>query len=69
MNKNEMIDAIQAKEYYQGKDIRGVETNNATGEVLVSYQGQVISLGKALNNRLKNNLPRELIRDNNLFEK
>lgn len=63
------LDATQAKEYYQGKDIRGVETNNASGEVLVSYQGQVISLGKALNNRLKNNLPRELIRDNNLFEK
>ncbi|WP_022940598.1 16S rRNA (cytosine(1407)-C(5))-methyltransferase RsmF [Psychromonas hadalis] len=62
------LDASQAKAYYQGKDIRGLETEGASGEVLVSYRGQVISLGKALNNRLKNNLPRELIRDNNLFE-
>lgn len=63
------LDTAQAKEYYQGKDIRDIETNGASGEVLVSYRGQIISLGKALNNRLKNNLPRELIRDKNLFDK
>lgn len=62
------LNASQAKEYYQGKDIRDIETHGASGEVLVSYRGQVISLGKALKNRLKNNLPRELIRDNNLFD-
>ncbi len=39
------------------------------GEVLLSYRGNVLGLGKALNNRIKNNLPRELIRDNNLFIK
>ena len=61
------LNALQAKEYYQGKDIRGIDTGNASGEVFVSYRGQVIGLGKALNNRLKNSLPRELIRDNNLF--
>ena len=63
------LDATQAKEYYQGKDIRGVETQGKSGEVLVSYRGQVIGLGKALNNRLKNSLPRDLIRDNNLFDR
>jgi len=63
------LDASQAKEYYQGKDVRDVDTNGASGEVLVSYRGQIISLGKALKNRLKNNLPRELIRDKNLFDK
>jgi 16S rRNA (cytosine1407-C5)-methyltransferase len=61
------LNAPQAKEYYQGKDIRGIETNGASGEVLVSYRGQIVGLGKALNNRLKNNLPREMIRDTNLF--
>lgn len=63
------LNAQQAQEFYQGKDIRGVATNNATGEVLLSYRGNVIGLGKALNNRIKNSLPRELIRDNNLFIK
>lgn len=61
------LNAPQAREYYQGKDIRGIETNGASGEVLVSYRGQIVGLGKALNNRLKNNLPREMIRDTNLF--
>lgn len=62
------LNSPQAKEYYQGKDIRSIETNGASGEVLVSYKGQIVGLGKALNNRLKNNLPREMIRDNNLFD-
>ena len=62
------LNASQAKEYYQGKDIRGIETDGASGEVLVSYRGHIIGFGKVLNNRLKNSLPRELIRDNNLFE-
>ena len=63
------LDAVQAQAFYQGRDIRGVEQNDAKGEVLLSYRGNVIGLGKALNNRIKNNLPRELIRDNNLFTK
>lgn len=63
------LDAMQAQEFYQGRDIRNVTTNNAVGEILLSYRGNVVGLGKALNNRVKNNLPRELIRDNNLFIK
>lgn len=63
------LDAQQAKTYYQGIDIRGVDCQGATGEALASYRGQIIGLGKALNNRFKNSLPREMIRDNNLFDK
>jgi len=63
------LDAQQAQAFYQGRDIRGVATNNAAGEILLSYRGNVLGLGKALNNRIKNSLPRELIRDNNLFIK
>ncbi|WP_019613455.1 16S rRNA (cytosine(1407)-C(5))-methyltransferase RsmF [Psychromonas ossibalaenae] len=63
------LNTEQAKEFYQGRDIRGLETNGASGEILLSYRGSVIGLGKALNNRIKNSLPREMIRDNNLFEK
>ncbi len=69
-NTNKLeLNAQQAQEFYQGRDIRDVETSSATGEVLLSYRGNVIGLGKVLNNRIKNSLPRELIRDNNLFVK
>ena len=69
-NKNKLeLNAQQAQEFYQGRDIRNVETDGATGEVLLSYRDNVIGLGKALSNRIKNSLPRELIRDNNLFSK
>ena len=63
------LDELQAQAFYQGKDIRNIESNGRKGEVLLSYRGNAIGLGKALNNRIKNNLPRELIRDNNLFTK
>ncbi|GLS91323.1 ribosomal RNA small subunit methyltransferase F [Psychromonas marina] len=63
------LDSLQAKTYYQGVDVRGVETKGVSGEALASYRGQIIGMGKALNNRFKNNLPRELIRDKNLFDK
>jgi len=62
------LDAKQAKTYYQGIDVRDVDCAGIKGEALASYQGHIIGLGKAVNNRFKNSLPRELIRDNNLFE-
>jgi len=61
------LNSEQAVEFYQGKDIRGVDIAGLSGEIVVSYKGNVIGLGKALSNRIKNNLPRELIRDKNLF--
>ena len=60
--------AHQAREYFKGRDIHDIDTNNTKGEVLLSYQGYVIGLGKSLDNRIKNNLPRDLIIDKNLFE-
>jgi len=59
--------AHQAREYFQGRDIHDIDTNNTNGEVILSYQGYVIGLGKSLDNRVKNSLPRDLIIDKNLF--
>ncbi|MDF2152130.1 16S rRNA (cytosine(1407)-C(5))-methyltransferase RsmF [Vibrio sp. CAU 1672] len=61
----------EAREWYMGRDIRpenipqGMKTGK--GEVLVRYQGTIIGLGKWVSNRIKNGLPRELVRDKNLF--
>lgn len=63
------LNAEQAQAFYQGRDLRDVDAKGIKGEVLLSYREQVIGLGKALSDRIKNSLPRELIRDNNLFKK
>lgn len=63
------LNAQQAEQFYQGRDIREVETKVMKGEILLSYRNNVIGFGKVVNNRIKNSLPRELIRDNNLFTK
>nr|WP_321383982.1 16S rRNA (cytosine(1407)-C(5))-methyltransferase RsmF [uncultured Vibrio sp.] len=61
----------EAREWYMGRDVRpqnipeGLTTGK--GEVLVKYQGIIIGLGKWVSNRIKNGLPRELVRDKNLF--
>lgn len=59
--------AHQAREFYQGRDIHDIDTTQSKGEVMLSYQGYVIGLGKSLDNRIKNALPRDLILDKNLF--
>ena len=61
--------AHQAREYFQGRDIHDIDTSGSKGEVILSYQGHVIGLGKSLDNRIKNSLPRDLIIDKNLFDK
>jgi 16S rRNA (cytosine1407-C5)-methyltransferase len=58
----------QAREFLQGRDIHDIDTSSSKGEVLVRYQGYTLGLGKSLDNRIKNNLPRDLIIDKNLFE-
>lgn len=61
----------EAREWYMGRDVRpqtvseGAKTGK--GEVFVKYQGAIIGLGKWGSNRIKNGLPRELVRDKNLF--
>ncbi len=56
----------QAREWFMGRDVRP-EGENGQGEVIVSFAGSVIGLGKWVGNRIKNGLPRELVRDKNLF--
>lgn len=68
-SNNIELSSEQAQTFYQGRDIRDMQTNSPKGEVLLSYRGNVLGLGKALNDRIKNSLPRELIRDNHLFVK
>ncbi|WP_100752342.1 16S rRNA (cytosine(1407)-C(5))-methyltransferase RsmF [Vibrio salilacus] len=55
-----------AREWYMGRDVRP-EGMSGQGEVLVTYDNDVIGLGKWVGNRIKNGLPRELVRDKNLF--
>jgi 16S rRNA (cytosine1407-C5)-methyltransferase len=67
------LDINDAREWFKGRDIRPnylddvMTSKQKTGEVIVAYQGEVIGLGKWVSNRIKNGLPRELVRDNNLF--
>ncbi|WP_413284462.1 16S rRNA (cytosine(1407)-C(5))-methyltransferase RsmF [Vibrio sp. MA40-2] len=55
-----------AREWYMGRDVRP-KNLSGTGEVIVKYGDDVIGIGKWVGNRIKNGLPRELVRDNNLF--
>jgi 16S rRNA (cytosine1407-C5)-methyltransferase len=56
----------EAREWYMGRDIRP-DSISGKGELLVCYQGCPIGLGKWVGNRIKNGLPRELVKDKNLF--
>ncbi|NIY84767.1 16S rRNA (cytosine(1407)-C(5))-methyltransferase RsmF [Vibrio hepatarius] len=55
-----------AREWFMGRDVRP-EGQSGKGEVIVKLSGDVIGLGKWVGNRIKNGLPRELVRDKNLF--
>ncbi len=55
-----------AREWYMGRDIRPAHLSGK-GEVIVTFDSHVIGLGKWVSNRIKNGLPRELVRDGNLF--
>ncbi|WP_416304855.1 16S rRNA (cytosine(1407)-C(5))-methyltransferase RsmF [Neptunicella sp. SCSIO 80796] len=55
----------QFGEYYHGRDIRW-PLNQNSGEALVCYQGYPVGLVKALKGKLKNNLPRDLVKDGQL---
>ena len=60
------LNTDDAREWFMGRDVRP-EGISGKGEVFVSYKGFVIGLGKWVGNRVKNGLPRELVRDKNLF--
>lgn len=59
------LNTEQAREWYMGRDVR--PDFSGKGETIVTYNGAVIGLGKWVGNRIKNGLPRELVRDGNLF--
>ncbi|MDD1780650.1 16S rRNA (cytosine(1407)-C(5))-methyltransferase RsmF [Enterovibrio sp. ZSDZ35] len=60
------LTAEDAKEWYMGRDVRP-QITPTKGEVIVCYRRQPIGIGKWVGNRIKNGLPRELVRDVNLF--
>ncbi|GAK83211.1 ribosomal RNA small subunit methyltransferase F [Vibrio ponticus] len=69
--KNSVVLSIEeAREWFMGRDVRP-EGQTGKGEVIVKFASEfgndVIGLGKWVGNRVKNGLPRELVRDKNLF--
>lgn len=56
-----------AREWFMGRDVYPIISHDAKGEVIVTYDNMVIGLGKWVGNRVKNSLPRELVKDKNLF--
>ncbi len=56
----------EAESWYRGQDIYP-QAAPPRDEVLLTWQGQVLGLAKKVNSRLKNSLPRELVRDGRLF--
>ncbi|MCG9755154.1 16S rRNA (cytosine(1407)-C(5))-methyltransferase RsmF [Shewanella insulae] len=57
------LDEAQAIQYLMGRDIALASKEKPQGEQLVSYQGAHLGLVKHLGNKLKNSLPRDLVRD------
>ncbi|GGI88725.1 16S rRNA (cytosine(1407)-C(5))-methyltransferase RsmF [Shewanella gelidii] len=58
------LNEAQSVEYLKGRDIALDGSSKAKGEIIVCYQGAALGLGKHLGHRIKNNLPRELVKDN-----
>ncbi len=58
---------LQASDYFQGKDIKLTNLDNNTGEVILRLCGTSIGLGKWIKHKVKNSLPRDLIRNNQLI--
>ncbi|USD66657.1 16S rRNA (cytosine(1407)-C(5))-methyltransferase RsmF [Vibrio sp. SCSIO 43136] len=57
----------EAREWFMGRDVRPEVQTSGKGEVLVKLENDVIGLGKWVGNRIKNGLPRDLVKDTNLF--
>ncbi|MDF0535279.1 16S rRNA (cytosine(1407)-C(5))-methyltransferase RsmF [Shewanella yunxiaonensis] len=58
------VDETQAEQYMMGRDIMLSVPEKAQGERVLVWQQQVLGMVKHLGNRLKNQLPRNLVRDN-----
>jgi 16S rRNA (cytosine1407-C5)-methyltransferase len=57
----------EAIEYFQGKDIKLPHLIDEKGEVLLLLNETCVGFGKWQKNKIKNGLPRELVRDNALI--
>lgn len=53
----------EAQTFLMGRDIALIEKIQPQGETIVSYAGCSLGVVKHLGNKLKNNLPRDLVRD------
>jgi 16S rRNA (cytosine1407-C5)-methyltransferase len=53
----------EARQFLLGKDLNNQQHSLTQGECLVCTQGKPLGLAKVINNRIKNNIPRELILD------
>ncbi|WP_440056203.1 16S rRNA (cytosine(1407)-C(5))-methyltransferase RsmF [Pseudoalteromonas sp. T1lg65] len=57
------LSSSQARDYFMGKDIRLDKTSSESGEVILTLCGTGVGLGKWQKNKIKNSLPRDLIKD------
>jgi 16S rRNA (cytosine1407-C5)-methyltransferase len=57
----------EAKDYFNGKDIRLKTPTNLTGEVVLTLCGAPVGLGKWQKQKIKNSLPRDLVSDSQLI--
>ena len=64
-NRFELTNA-EAEEWYRGRDIYP-ERELPADEIIVTCQQQPIGLAKKVGSRIKNNYPRDLVRDGKLF--
>ncbi|WP_341504196.1 16S rRNA (cytosine(1407)-C(5))-methyltransferase RsmF [Gallaecimonas sp. GXIMD4217] len=58
------LDADQARAVFCGRDIEWPGAQAGAGEVVLTLEGHPIGIGKWLKNKIKNNLPREILKDN-----
>ncbi|MFM2484037.1 16S rRNA (cytosine(1407)-C(5))-methyltransferase RsmF [Celerinatantimonas yamalensis] len=56
-------DSEQAQAFMQGRDLPWPDAKAGDGEVVIRYQQTTLGLGKWLKGKIKNRLPRELVRD------
>ncbi len=62
------LNQVQASGYYRGENIEVCEGNLLEGEVILMYQGKTLGVGLNKKGKIKNRLPRELVRDNIEFK-
>lgn len=53
----------QSRDYLMGKDLQLTDITKAKGDVIVCYQNKVLGAAKHLGHRIKNKLPRDLVKD------